>query len=218
MTRNILRNQEEHRCALLLRPFATQFHLLQELYNFLSCFFCQVQGNVRVGSVASHSFSLYNPDGLSSTYCTLSSHCQCFAHSFLFAPPRHSVGFVILWRSPAAALCALDHRLHLSLNHLLHFSFSSFDSCCGHFPLCSTISPLVSFVRSSGILGWKPSHPSPVFALYIREAFSKSPSFSLGSASSYLLNSSFFQGLSCAFCASSSHRQCVDHSSCLVTV
>ena len=57
--------------------------------------------------------------GLSSTFCTLSSHCQCFAHSFLFpsqrsnslassssffkicAPPLHAVGFVNLCRSPA---------------------------------------------------------------------------------------------------------------------
>ena len=45
-------------------------------------------------------------------------------------------------------------------------------ACCGHLPLCSTfsrtstISPLVSFVKSWGTFGWKPSHPTPVFALY----------------------------------------------------
>ena len=53
-------------------------------------------------------------------------------------------------------------------------------ACCGHLPLCSTLSknstipPLVSSVKSKGTLGWKPSHPPPVFALYILDAVSKS--------------------------------------------
>ena len=81
------------------------------LYNN-SHFFSQGKGS-------SNFFSSSFFHGLSSTFCTLSSHCQCFAHSFLFAsqrsnnlapsssffkictPPLHVVGFVILWRSPA---------------------------------------------------------------------------------------------------------------------
>ena len=55
LTRDILRYQEEHRRASLLRPFSTWFHLFQKLHDFSSCFFCQVQGNVRVEAVASHS-------------------------------------------------------------------------------------------------------------------------------------------------------------------
>ena len=55
----------------------------------------------------------------------------------------------------------------------------------------STISLLVSFVKSKGILEWKPSHPTPVFSLYNLEAFSKSHSFSLGKASSNFFSSSF---------------------------
>ena len=39
LTRDSLKHQEEHRRASLLRPFATLFHLLQELYDFPSCFF-----------------------------------------------------------------------------------------------------------------------------------------------------------------------------------
>ena len=56
-------------------------------------------------------------------------------------------------------------------------------ACCGHLPLCSTfslnstISPLVSLVKSRGTLRWKPSHPC--LALSILDAFSSSHSFSL---------------------------------------
>ena len=94
-------------------------------------------------------------------------------------------------------------------------------ACCGHFPLCCTSPKKIhnfSF-RSFCQVQRKPSHPTPVFAVYILDAFSKSPSFSLGSASSYVLNSSFFQGLSCTFCTSS-HCQCVARSFlfCLTTV
>ena len=66
---------------------------------------------------------------------------------------------------------------------------------CGHLPPCSTfsknstISLLVSFVKSRLNFGWQPSHPTPVFALYNLEAFSKSQYFSLGKASSNFFKS-----------------------------
>ena len=91
-------------------------------------------------------------------------------------------------------------------------------ACCGHFPLCSTfsrnsmISPLVSFGTSRRTLGWKPSHPTPVFALYSLDASSSSPSFRLGSASSNFFNSSFFHSSILQFCTFSSHYQCFAHS------
>ena len=47
LTRDILRNQEEHLGTGLLRPFATLLHLLQELYDFSSCFFYHIQGKIR---------------------------------------------------------------------------------------------------------------------------------------------------------------------------
>ena len=37
----------------------------------------------------------------------------------------------------------------------------------------STFSPFFSFVKSKGTFGWKPSHPTPVFALYNLDAFSQ---------------------------------------------
>ena len=46
----------------------------------------------------------------------------------------------------------------------------------------STISSLVTLVKSKGILGWKLSHPTPVLALYNLDAFSSSHSFSFGGA------------------------------------
>ena len=53
LTRDILRNQEEHRYAGLLRPSPTLFHLLQELHHFSSCFSCQIQRNFGVKAIAS---------------------------------------------------------------------------------------------------------------------------------------------------------------------
>ena len=50
-------------------------------------------------------------------------------------------------------------------------------ACCGHVPLCSafsknsTISPLVSLVKSKRTFGWKSSHPTRVFALYNLDTF-----------------------------------------------
>ena len=58
-------------------------------------------------------------------------------------------------------------------------------------PSVLIISTLVSFVRSRGTCGWKPSHHIPVFALYNLEPFSRSHSFSFGKASSNLFHSSF---------------------------
>ena len=90
-------------------------------------------------------------------------------------------------------------------------------ACCSHLPLYSTFSKnstiylLVSFGKSKGTVGWNLSHPTPVFALYNLDAFSKSPSFNLGSASSHSLYSSSLRGLFCILCTSS-HCQCFDHS------
>ena len=72
-----------------------------------------------LGSASSDFFNSSFFHCLSTKFCTSSSHCQCFAHSFLFAsprshnlasfssvfricaPPLHAVGFVILCKSPA---------------------------------------------------------------------------------------------------------------------
>ena len=82
LTRDILRDQEEHRRASLLRPFATLFHLLQELYDFSSCFFCHVQGNFRMESVASHS-----------CFCIVQSGCFFFSRSHSFSLGKASSNF-----------------------------------------------------------------------------------------------------------------------------
>ena len=99
LSRNIFRNQEEHRRASLLRPFTTLFHLLQELDNFSSRFVCQVQRNCWVESVTSHScfFALYNLDALSkspsSNLGNASSHS--FNSSFLHGLFLHIRHFLI---------------------------------------------------------------------------------------------------------------------------
>ena len=67
-------------------------------------------------------------------------------------------------------------------------------------------------MKSRGTFGWNPSQPTPVFALYNLDAFSMSPSFNLGDASSHSFNSSFLHGLFCIFCISSLHCQCFAHS------
>ena len=59
--------------------------------------------------------------------------------------------------------------------------------------IAPSFSPLVSFVKSEGTFGWKPSHPTPVFPLYCLDTFSNAHSSNLGSASSNFL-SSLFQG------------------------
>ena len=53
--RDILRNQEEHRRARLLRPSPTLLHLLQEFHHFSSGFFCQIQRNFGMDAIALHS-------------------------------------------------------------------------------------------------------------------------------------------------------------------
>ena len=52
--------------AGLLRPLATLLHFLQEFHHFSPGFFCQVQRNFRVESVASHS-----------CFCLVQSRCPC---------------------------------------------------------------------------------------------------------------------------------------------
>ena len=90
-------------------------------------------------------------------------------------------------------------------------------ACCGHFPLCSTFfQELHDFVprflcQIQGTIGWKLSHPTPVFALYNLDTFSNSHSFNLGSASSNFLSSSFSKVFSKS-CMFSSHCQCFAHS------
>ena len=79
---------------------------------------------------------------VSSMFCTLSSHCQCSAHSFLFAsqrssnltsssfffkicaPPLHEVGFVIFMQEPGTVFRTLGHLIHPSLMQFFQ-SFSS---------------------------------------------------------------------------------------------
>ena len=105
--------KKKYRRACLLRPFSTLLHLFQELHCVSSCFLCHIQEDFfgRRPSEPTPVFALYNLDtfpirpllalaGLppisstphfskaSSMFCTLSSHCQCLAHSFLFASQR----------------------------------------------------------------------------------------------------------------------------------
>ena len=55
LTHDILRNQEEHRCACFLRLLATVLHFLHEFHNSSSRFFCQVQRNSGMEAVTFHS-------------------------------------------------------------------------------------------------------------------------------------------------------------------
>ena len=132
---------------------------MQEFHHFTSRFFRQVQENFRhltsvfslyhletfcnlpsfsLGSAFSNFFNSSLFQGLSSMFFTHYSHCQCFAHSFLFAsqrsnslacssslfkicaPPLHAVGFVILCRSPALPSALFEHLIHSLLMLFLH--------------------------------------------------------------------------------------------------
>ena len=58
-------------------------------------------------------------------YCSLSSHCQCSAHSFLFALLLLSVLFPDLVQKPSTAFRTLDHLIHPLLMHVFQFLSSS---------------------------------------------------------------------------------------------
>ena len=128
-TRDILRNQEEHRCVGLLRPLSTLLHVLQEFRNSSSLFFCQVQRNSGMEAVTSYSslccvlswclfqVTFFEPrqrflaspqlllQGLSCTFCTSSLHCQCIDQSFLFASQRSNN---LTSSSSFSKICALS--------------------------------------------------------------------------------------------------------------
>ena len=55
LARDVLRDQEEHRCASLLRPSPTLLHLLQEFHHLSSCFFRKFQGNFGMKAITLHS-------------------------------------------------------------------------------------------------------------------------------------------------------------------
>ena len=100
--------KKKHRRTHLLRPFSTLLHIFQILRNRSPRFFGEIQWNLRVEAVASTPvFALYSFDtfskslsfnlgsassnffnssfyqGLSTRFCSFSSHCWCFAHSSL---------------------------------------------------------------------------------------------------------------------------------------
>ena len=73
---------------------------------------------------------------------TLSSHCQCFAHSFLFASQRSNSLASIrdLKQRPSTAFRNLNHLRHLELMQFLHISFI--------IPLFHLLQPSVPFLHS----------------------------------------------------------------------
>ena len=110
LTRRILRDQEDHCCACLLRPFPTLFHFLQEFHHFFLRLFRQVQWNFGMKTITANScffvvcfcrlckisfleswqvllqsLQLLFFRSLFYRLCTPTSHCQCFAHSFFFS-------------------------------------------------------------------------------------------------------------------------------------
>ena len=58
LNRDILRNQEEHRCASLLRPSLTLFHLLQEFHHISLCFSRQIQRHFGMRTITTPLLSL----------------------------------------------------------------------------------------------------------------------------------------------------------------
>ena len=134
---------------------------------------------------------------------------------FLDLLPYSRISHTVCWASTryfcchfatSGALRASNQRINVGMSEI-GLSLVTFfgikkhiavHACCGHFQKKknSTTSPLVSFVTFRWTLGWKPSHPTPVFALYSFDTFSNPNSFTLGSASSHFFNSSFSDGLS----------------------
>ena len=106
-----------------------------------------------LGKASSNFFNSSFFQGSSSTFCTLSSHCQCFAH-FSSSPHNdlttsrpllhssvsalllsHMVGFVILWRSPAPP----SSLLIIFSNIIFHIS----SSCVPAIQIISAWCPLI---------------------------------------------------------------------------
>ena len=111
LTRDVLRNQEEHRRARLLRPSPTRFHFLdEEFHNFLTLPLdrsCETVGSkpshpapvaaqwplaafsesslILGNNSSSKLLSFAFLHGLSSISCTSVLHCHWFANSFFFA-------------------------------------------------------------------------------------------------------------------------------------
>ena len=130
--------------------------------------------SVSLGKASSNFFNSSFFQGLSSTFCTLSSHCQCFAPSFLFALQRSnnlasSSSFLQYLHSSSphcwlryfveksgTAFWTINHLFHLSLMHLLHFSFFIF--------LLHVFQPFIPFVQ--GVL---PSCVGPRFLAIFRK-------------------------------------------------
>ena len=113
---------------------------------------------------------------LSSMFCTL-SHCQCFAHSFLFASQRsngrasassifkicarllHAAGLQILCKSPALP----SHLRHFLLMHCLHIFLLVL--------LLYLLQPLIPFLHGV-FLSWM----DPRFLAVCRQQLSDPPS------------------------------------------
>ena len=114
------------------------------------------------------------------------SHTVCWAPPLLPSVASHSTRYFCCHFATSGALNASHHRINVGIS-AIGLSLMTFfgirknivvHACCGYLPLCSTFSMnstiplLVSFVKSKGTLGWKPSHSTPVFALYFLDAFS----------------------------------------------
>ena len=139
-------------------------------YRSLILFFCFV--------TKSFHFHKYFPHRLLSS--SVSTIRGVPIHAILLLPRRH------FWRSPSNQRWHERNRA-LTCNILRNREEHRRTSLLR--PL-ATISPLVSFVTSKRTFRWKPSHSTPVFALYNLDTLSTSTSSNLGSASSNLFNSS----------------------------
>ena len=103
LTRDVLRNQEAHCCASLLRPSPTLLHLLQSFHNFSSCFIRRIQQNFWMKATAPHS----RP-------CHVTS--LAFSNSF-FRQPRHSLLQTLqLFISPRLLFSSLVSSCHIANN------------------------------------------------------------------------------------------------------
>ena len=114
------------------------------------------------------------------------SHTVCWAPPLLPSVASHSTRYFCCHFATSGALDASHQRINVGVS-AIGLSLMTFfgirknivvHASCGYLPLCSTLSMnstiplLVSFVKSKGTLGWKPSHSTPFFALYFLYAFS----------------------------------------------
>ena len=101
--------------------------------------------------------------------------CLCSSiKSFHFHQASQSTRYFCCHFSTSGALRASHQRINvgicaIGLSHVTFFGIRKnivVQTCCGHLPHCSTfsknstISPLISFGKSRGSLGWNPSHPT----------------------------------------------------------